>query len=192
MNIVERVKNILVTPKTEWPVIAGETAEPMQILTGYVLPLAAIPAVGQIIGGGMGALGFSYGIATGLVAFLVAIVGVYIAAYVIDLLAPNFGSEKDLGRSMQLVAYSSTPGWVAGILYIVPTLAVVVLIANLYGLYLMYLGLPAVKKTQQDKQVVYLIVSIIAIIVVYAILGMLLGAVVFGILGVSALTGAMM
>ena len=28
MNIIERVKNILLTPKTEWEVINGETAPP--------------------------------------------------------------------------------------------------------------------------------------------------------------------
>ena len=42
MTIVDRVKNILIAPKTEWPVIAGETATVQSLYTGYILILAAI------------------------------------------------------------------------------------------------------------------------------------------------------
>jgi hypothetical protein len=33
MNIVERAKNIIMTPKTEWSVIAGEQPNIAQIIT---------------------------------------------------------------------------------------------------------------------------------------------------------------
>jgi len=49
MNIVERVKNILVTPKTEWDVIAAEATPPKQLIISYVLPLAAIAAIAGFI-----------------------------------------------------------------------------------------------------------------------------------------------
>ena len=42
MALVDRVKNILLTPKTEWPKIEAEPASVQSILTGYVLILAAI------------------------------------------------------------------------------------------------------------------------------------------------------
>ena len=50
MAIVDRVKNILITPKTEWDVIAGETTPTAQLITGYVLPLAAVAAVAHFLG----------------------------------------------------------------------------------------------------------------------------------------------
>jgi len=191
MNIVDRIKNILITPKTEWPVIASEPAEPGQLLMTYVLPLTAIPFVGYLLSGLFGSMGLTYGIAMGLIQFLTAVIGVYIVAFVVDMLAPNFGSEKNLGRSMQLVAYSMTPGWIAGILYVLPALGLIVTVASLYGLYLMYLGLPIIKKTPQDKQVIYLVVIIVSVLVVYMILGLILTGVVLGIFGLSAYTGAM-
>ena len=191
MNIVDRIKNILITPKTEWPVIASEPAEPGQLLMTYVLPLTAIPFVGYLLSGLFGSMGLTYGIAMGLIQFLTAVIGVYIVAFVVDMLAPNFGSEKNLGRSMQLVAYSMTPGWIAGILYVLPALGLIVTVASLYGLYLMYLGLPIIKKTPQDKQVIYLVVIIVSVLVVYMILGLILTGVVLGIFGLSAFTGAM-
>ncbi len=191
MNLVDRAKNIILTPQTEWPVIAGEQPNVASIFTGYVIPLALIPAVANIIGWGIigrGYTSFTFGLATGIVAFGVALLSVYLSAYVINFLAPNFGSEKNIGRAVQLVAYSMTPGWVAGVLNILPIIGWLAALIGLYGLYLLYLGLPHMMKTPQDKVVGYLVVSILAVIVIYVILGAILGVIFFGIFGVSALS----
>ena len=192
MDIVERVKNIIMTPKTEWLVIAAEEPNTAQIFKGYVLPLALIPAIAHIIGLsviGRGMMSsFSWGIAMGLIQFILAFVGVYISAYVIAFLAPRFGSQQDMGRAVQLVAYSYTPAWVAGILSIVPALGVLVFVGGLYGLYLMYLGLPQMMKTPQDKVIGYLVVSIVAVMVTYWILTLILTPIVLSLFGLNAMT----
>jgi hypothetical protein len=56
MALLDRVKNILLTPKTEWPVIAGETATVSSIYTGYVMILAAIGPVAMAVRGGLGGI----------------------------------------------------------------------------------------------------------------------------------------
>jgi hypothetical protein len=191
MNLVDRAKNIVMTPKTEWGVIASEEPNVAQIITGYVIPLALIPAVASVIGWGFVGSGFTsvkYGIVTGVVSFGVAILSVYLVSYVIDFLAPNFGSQKNLGRAFQLVAYSSTPGWVAGILHIFPFIGWLAMLASIYGLYLLYLGLPHMMKTPEDKIPVYLIVSIVVVVVAYAVIGAILGAILFGFFGIAALS----
>ncbi|HUI10075.1 MAG TPA: Yip1 family protein [Bacteroidota bacterium] len=192
MSLVDRAKNIIMTPKTEWPVIGAEEPNTGQIISGYVIPLALIPAVAAILGYGLVGRGmmtsFTWGIATAIIAFIVAVAGVYLTAFVIDFLAPNFGSQKNFGRAVQLVAYSYTPAWVAGILYIVPVIGFLTIIAAIYGLYLMYLGFPHTMKTPADKVVVYMVVSIIVLIIIYAILTAILTAIVFGIFGLGALS----
>jgi hypothetical protein len=191
MNLVERAKNIIMTPKTEWSVIAAEEPNAMQILTGYVIPLALIPAVASVIGYGVIGSGIgaslTWGIGMGIISFVSTVLGVYLTAFVVDFLAPNFGSQKNFGRAMQLVAYAYTPAWVAGILNIVPAIGILASLAGLYGLYLMYLGFPHTMKTPQDKIIVYLIVAIVALLVIYMILGAILTAIVFAVLGVGAL-----
>ena len=66
MNLIERVKNILITPKTEWDVINGETATPQSLLMGYVLPLSLVAAVGSLLKGFLfaGALSLKFFIIT--------------------------------------------------------------------------------------------------------------------------------
>jgi hypothetical protein len=191
MNLVDRAKNIIMTPKTEWPVIAAETPNTTEILTGYVIPLALIPAVATVIGHGVfgGAFGasLSFAIGSAVVSFITTVLGVYLTALVTDYLAPNFGSQKNFGRAMQLVAYAYTPAWIGGILGIVPAIAWLGMLAGLYGLYLMYLGLPHMMKTPEDKTIIYLVVVIIILFVISMILAAILGAILFAILGIGAM-----
>ena len=192
MNLVERAKNIITTPKTEWAAIAAEEPNIQQIMMSYVLPLALIPTIASIIGWGVLGSGiiksFTWGIAMGLVQLVSAFITVYVAALIINMLAPNFGSEKNLGKAIQLVAYSYTPAWVGGILNIIPFLGWLGALFGLYGLYLMYLGLPHTMKTPQDKTMVYLVVAIIVLIVIYMIIGAILTAIFLSIFGLSMMS----
>ncbi len=191
MNLVDRVKNIIVSPKTEWEAVANEEPNTQQIMTGYVLPLALVPTIAIIIGWGLigivGIKSFNYGIALGLVQLINAFVSVFVAAFIIDALASNFGSQKNLGRAVQLVAYSMTPVWVGGILNIIPAIAWLGSLFGLYGLYLLYLGVGPTMKTPEDKKVGYVVVSIIVMLVVYFVIAAILTTIFLGIFGLSIL-----
>ena len=50
MNLVDRAKKVLTSPRTEWDVIAADTTPTKQLIVGYVLPLAAVAAVAAFIG----------------------------------------------------------------------------------------------------------------------------------------------
>jgi len=193
MNVIERAKNIITSPNKEWDVIALEQPNTGQIILGYVVLLAGAAAVAAFIGYGL--IGFNYGLfhyATtswgiyyALRVLVAAVVGVFISALVIDALAPSFGSEKNMGRSVQLVAYSYTPAWIGGLLSIYPPLAIVGALAGIYGLYLLYIGMPKLKKTPADKQAGYFIVSLVTIIVVYFIIGIIMSRIVLSAMGLS-------
>ncbi len=65
-DIVSRVKAILMTPKTEWPIIAAEATTVADLYKNYVIILAAIPAIAifiamSVIGMGFFRMGFGVG-----------------------------------------------------------------------------------------------------------------------------------
>ena len=194
MSLIDRAKNILLSPKTEWEAVSNEEPNVQQILISYVLPLALIPAVAVLIGWGVigmwGFTSFNYGIAVALVQLLNAFIAVLLTSFVIDALAPSFGSQKNFGRALQLVAYSMTPVWIAGILNIIPSIGWLGSLIGLYGLFLLYLGITPMMKTPEDKRVGYLIVSIIILLVVYFIVAAILTAILFAVFGLSAFTAA--
>jgi hypothetical protein len=181
-GIVDRVKNILLSPKTEWPVIDGESGDTKEVFT-YVAILAAIPAVFGILAGLFilpGALPIL--IVSAILGYLLAFAVVYLIAFIIDALAPTFNSEKHMPSALKLTAYSYTPSWVAGIFSIIPVLGgLLALIAGLYGLYLLYLGIPTLMRTPQDKVMGYTIVIVICAIVVSLVLGFIIAAIVGGL-----------
>jgi hypothetical protein len=194
MNTFQRAKNIIVSPNKEWDAIALEQPNTSQIIVNYVLLLAGLAAIAAFIGYGF--IGFNYGIFGRIAStewgiyyalnvLVGAIAGVFISAFIIDALAPNFGSEKNMGRSVQLVAYSYTPFWIGSLLSIYPPLTIIGGLAGLYGLYVMYLGMPKLKKTPADKHAGYFIVSLVAIIVVYFVIGLIMSKIVMSAMGLS-------
>ncbi len=187
MNLQTRVVNILTKPKEEWPVIAAEPTDVASLYRDYIAILAAIPAVFHFLGMtvigmsvpfvGTYRVGVAYGITTAIVQYVLTLVGVYVAAFVIDKLAPTFQSQPNLVEALKLVAYASTPAWVAGVLNLIPALSILVLLASLYGIYLFYLGVTPTMKTPQDKVIPYMVVSAIVIIIVWVIVGVITTAI---------------
>jgi hypothetical protein len=185
MNLIQRVKNIILTPKTEWSAIAQEKQSMTTVITSYVIPLVLVGAVATFIGYGLIGInyglirmsGMGWGIRMAVIQVCSAIIGVIITAYAVDALAPSFGSEKNINKSAQLVAYGYTPAFIGAIFSIFPAIAIIGSLFSLYGIYLMYLGLGPIKKTPEDKRVVYLVVTIVVLIVVYAVIGIILGSI---------------
>ncbi len=184
MNIVERAKGIIFKPKNEWGKISQEENNNSTILIGYLIPLALIPAIGTFIGYGLIGYGpFSTlisGITRAIIILVTIIGGAYLTAFIIDILATSFNAEKNFNRAFALVAFAYTPQLVAGILYILPALGILVWLAGLYGLYILYLGLKPMMKAPDDKVTVYFIISLVVMIVVYIVLSAILTSIFIG------------
>jgi hypothetical protein len=189
MNLVERAKNILLTPAKEWEVIKGENLTIVDMFTKYAMILAAIPAIAGFIG--YSVIGISYGFGTfrvpigtslvwAILQYILSLGGVFLIAFIMDALAPTFGGTKNLTDAVKIVVFSYTATWVAGIFNIIPSLGILVGLASLYSLFLMYMGMQKIKDVPKDKMVGYFVVTIIAAIVVYFVIGIIVGAVAFG------------
>jgi hypothetical protein len=180
MKITERIKGILLRPKEEWQTIAGETTSVAELYKNYIFILAAIGPVAFFIGmslvgvslpmGGAFRVPIARGIASAVVQYGLSLVGVYVLAYIIDALAPTFSGEKNLGQAFKLAAYSCIPGWLAGVFVLIPALGFLAIL-GLYGLYLLYVGLPILMKSPAEKTTGYTIAVIIAAIIIFVVIG---------------------
>lgn len=198
MNIVERAKNICLSPNTEWPVIESENTPTGTLVTGYVIPLAAIGAIagfvgGSIIGRTLPFVGYyrvpiMSGLVGAIFAIAMAVVGVFVISLIINAVAPTFGARQDSGQAFKVAAYSFTPAWILGVLSILPVLGALAILGGLYGIYLMFLGLPRLMKAPEDKALGYTAVVVVASVVVMMVLTVVSGMIV----GTGAMmTGAM-
>ena len=187
-NLIGRAKSILLTPRTEWPVIAAEPDTISGIYTGYIMILAAIPAVKLLLASRF--FGVSV-LPIVITTYVLSLAGIFLVALIVDALAPTFGGQKDRIQALKVVAYAYTAAWVAAIIGMVPGLGLLsALVGLIYGLYLLYLGLPFTMKCPAEKSLGYTVVTVIVAIVVSIVLGLIVRSVGgFGAFGVGPMMG---
>ena len=177
MDIVQRAPAILLKPKDEWVKIKAEPSSAAGLFTSYAMILAAVPPVFQFLGRILiqrlpviGHWPVGTALRNALVAYVLSLATVYLFALIVNELAPTFGSTKNMTAALKLAVYSMTPGWVAGVFYIIPGLWALGVVASLYGLYILYLGFDTpMMDTPKDRVGGYLGVSIVVVIGLYVV-----------------------
>lgn len=190
MKLVDRVKRILMQPRTEWQVIEAELTDPKALLVNYLLILAAIPAVASFLSFALfaGPFGMRMGVGTALAAaitqYVLSLVMVLAVAFIADVLAPAFDGRKDFNQALKLTGYSVTAAWIAGVFVIIPGIGwLIVLIGTIYSLYLFFLGTQVMMKVPEQKAIGYTVVVVVVALVVGFVIGMFQGAMLGGMMG---------
>jgi hypothetical protein len=203
MSLVDRAKNILLSPASEWEVIAKEPATVGGLFTGYAIPMMLLPLIGQILGlgvlgvgiesyalMGLGSIGIMGAAAIGAISLVLGIILLYAMIFAVKAISPSFNGNSDMNQAAKLMIYASTPSWVAGL--IVPALgmlgSLVGLAAIAYVVYLIYTGVKPVLDVPQEKAAGFTVV----LVLIYIVLTVLLSMVIFGLLLTTILGGVMM
>jgi len=192
-KVIQRARALLISPRTEWPVIAAEPATVADLYRNYILVMAAIPPVCSFIKTSI--LGYAWhgfrvyrvGMAPGLTAaileYLASLGAVYVLAVIIESLAPNFAGTPNRVQALKLAGYSYTASWVAGLAQVLPGLYVLFALAGaIYSIFLMYVGLPSTMKVLPERAAGYTAVTTISALV----LGWIIAVITGGITGVSS------
>ena len=193
--LLQRVLDILMRPRDTWLQIDAEDGNPARIYLGYLVFLAAIPAVAGFIGYsliGVGAFGISVrvpvvqGLVSMVVGYVLSLAMVYVLALIANMLAPRFQAQQDMGSAFKLVAYASTAGMLGGVFSILPSLAMLGLLAALYSVYLIYTGIPVLMKAPQEKAVGYTAALVVCGILAGIVVGLATSLVTPGARGLGA------
>jgi uncharacterized membrane protein YdcZ (DUF606 family) len=182
-GLINRIKNIILTPKIEWPVIEAEPTTIAQLYQGYVVPLAAFSALMSfvhisIIGVGSSRMPLLSGLAYALVSFILGLLGLYVVGWVIDMLAPTFSGQRDRRQALKVAAYAFTPGAIGAIFVLLGALgALLHLAAGIWGIYLLYLGLPVLMRSPREKAPAYAGAVIVCAILLFVLFAIIMSAV---------------
>ena len=183
MDVFGRVKAILFTPETEWPVIEQEPGTPAYLFANYMVYLAAIPPIASFIG--MSIIGVAVpsigtfrvplfaGLLGAVTSYALSFAIVYVVAIIIDQLAPRFGGQKDFGNALRVTVYSFTAYWVGGLCAVIPALRFVGVVVAFFGIYLMWTGLPRLMKVPPDKAIVYVAAAIVCAVTLMFVVGLI-------------------
>ena len=174
--LMVRIRNLLVEPRVEWPLIASDPAD-LRPMLRYVAILALIPAIAGYIGstyvGSEVSAGRFHdtvptGVIKALISYLFSFAIVYLTALAIDVIAPVFGAQRNFSNALKLSVYSYTPIWLLGIVLLVPGLRFLTLL-GLYALRLLWTGLPPLMGPPRNKVLPYSIaITVVAFVIVFA------------------------
>jgi len=198
-GLIERAKNMILSPRHEWEVIAPESSGIAQLYAGYVIPLSIFAAVFtfvhvSLIGvrvpfAGLVRSPISAGLTTAVLSVVFGLLGVFLFSLIVNGLAPTFGGVRDQTQAMKVAAYSLTPAWLSSVLALSPVLpSLLQFLAGCYGIYVLYLGLPPVMRAPRERAAGYTATVVICCILVGVLFGALSAA--FGHFGLrSGLAG---
>lgn len=196
--LVNRVKNILVTPQTEWPVAGAEPDTVKDVYLKYILIVAGVAAIGYFIDNtimGTSVLGmtvrtpFGLGVVMAVLMYAAALATVFVVGVLADVLAPSFGGERNQAQGVKLIAYAATAGWIGAVLGIVPWIGWLLSIAAMiYGIYLVYLGAPHTTKVPADRAAGYTAILVVIWLVISFTVGAAIGLMAAGGSAISAIS----
>jgi len=159
-GLTARIKNILLTPRSEWQVIRAEPTTVGGLYSGYVIPLTAFASLMSFIrlsvagvpdpSGGILRATWVNGLLASLLTFVLNLVGLYLVGLVIHMLASAFGGRPDQRQALKTAAYSLTPAWLGTALSFAPMGSLLQFMAGLYGVYVLYVGLPVMMQAKED------------------------------------------
>jgi Yip1 domain len=187
-KVIQRARSLLVSPRTEWPVIAAERATVVDLYRDYLMIVAAIPPICQFVktsilgyawhGFRVYRLGIGQGLTAAIVEYIVSLIAVYLVAVVIEALAPTFAGQPDRVQALKVAGYSYTASWVAGFAQILPGLyALFALAGAIYSLFLLYLGLPGTMRVLPERAGSYAAVTAIIALAAGWIIAQITGAI---------------
>ena len=170
MDLRKRLTGLLIDPKREWSIIAGEPADVVWLYRHFIAIVAAIPSAALFLRFTLAAAPI-VGIGAAVARYIITLSTPIAAAVIVEKLAPRFQSSGSTPHALKLVAYSAAPSWVAGILYLLPGVGEpAALIGLLYGIYLFALGLPRLMHTPREQLVPFMVVCALVLLVLNVLL----------------------
>ncbi len=183
-SLIEKVKELLTKPAEFFVKAKYEQTTLKELITGYVIFLAAIPAIGNFIGYaviGRSIFGHTvrypirYALPHAILWYAASIALVIAVIFITQKLSTNFGGSGNIDVAARAIVYSYTPAWVAGVFYIIPALSVIAFIAGFYSLYLLWISTEKILDIPDNKRMTFMVVLIIALILVGLLTGVIAG-----------------
>jgi hypothetical protein len=176
MDLVSRARNMVSDPRGEWPVIAAEPDDITALYSSYVVILAGVPLIAELIRTFFVMRSFNFAVGAAVSGYVMALIGVAVLGFFSSKLAPVFGGTDELNQGFKLAAYAQTPAWLGGVFVLLPWIGgVLALIAALYSVYVFYLGIPDLTRVPARRRLGYILLVVLLTIIVSGAFEFLVG-----------------
>lgn len=178
--IADRAMAVVKNPSAAWQEIKAEDKSISELYQTYFIYLAAIPAIGSLIGSILTGY-FAFGLKRAIVLYLVGLSFLYISAMIVEKLAPTCGGQADTISGFKLVAFSQVPSYLAGVFSALPIsfIGFIGSILSLYSLKVLWDGIPIMTGVPNENRLKFLGFMALAGFAVALIFGAIFGPYLF-------------
>lgn len=164
-----RLKSLLLFPTYEWKVISLEKRPLKEDFKQFAFRWVLFGALAMFIGSffyvrnilDIDAYRFSFPLVQASFYIIIQTLLLFLSSFVVNRLAPRFGSVRHYGSAAKLVFYSSTPLLMMFILVNLNSVLILALIPGFYAYYLFWVGLPVLLKTREPKRLSFVLIYMI-------------------------------
>ena len=191
--VLQHVWGLLANPQREWRAIREARCTIGKCYCSHVLILAALPVLAGFIGttqigwqiGTREIVKLTYESAAiiAVLSYITMLVAVFSIGWLIHWMGQTYGSKQPLPLCIALAAYTATPLFLVGVLWVYPVLwfnLLVGLPALAYSVYLLYTGVPIMMGIPEERGFLFasavLAVGLVMLVAVLAISAILWGS----------------
>jgi hypothetical protein len=180
----DRVKRLMLQPKSEFEVISAERETLRGVFFGWVVLFVSIMMIANAIRALIfGISSFDRGLTGGqtvelsylpnlvLPVFFLSLFMPFVMAAAINVLAGLFGGQRDYVQAFRTAAYCGTPAWIIGIfgttwhrvdpVRIAPSPSIALFVGALWGVFLLYCALRPMMKARPGRVWLYCLVVVV-------------------------------
>ena len=183
-KVINRLKNLVLSPNLEWEKIKSESIVPREVFLNYLLPLLIVGCLLKLIGRFLYLTNYNilHAILAGISYFLISISVIYASTWIVNEILPKFKCEKQFNNVFKLIAFSSLPSiLLIGISSLHPDLTFINLF-SIFSVILFWIGVPKLLQIQVELKTGFVLISLLLIIIITVILSFILMSVIFSIL----------
>jgi len=191
--VLQHVWGLFSEPRRAWREIRDQRCTIGKCYCSHVLILAALPAIAGFIGTTqigwrigsreIHKLTLESGLTIALLTYVTLLVAVFSIGWLIHWMGQTYGAKRSLAQCIALAAYTATPLFLVGLLWVYPVLwfdMLVALPALAYTVYLLYTGVPIMMEIPEERGFLFasavLAVGLVALVAVLAITAILWGS----------------
>lgn len=175
-NLINRVKEIILTPNSFWIKTKSEQENQTEIFTGFLIPLLIIVSAAVFLGEFFRSTHFYMGFAIlkAIREMVLFLLQYFIAVYFTNTLMKTFGAEKNIQIARILVAYSLTPFFLVSIVTGLFQFLYAIDILGVYSFYIFWVGGRELLVFPDQKRDSYLIITIVVNFFIFSFLSIML------------------
>ena len=154
-------QNFIIRPVATWKEIAADTQSYRTFFKQYAIPLIFLGAISAFLGGLFAETEetFKNAVLSGLATFIVAVLSLYFAAYLIYLTSGLFEISRDLDSIFKLVIFASTPEFLIQFVSNLDQSLAFIEILGLYAVYVFWTGVKPMLNCPDNTKFTFTITS---------------------------------